>query len=119
MHSPGISRFVHLALLFTILAFAAASPAFAAELSGKVWIAGSEAVAVGAEVSVGPEKTALVDKNGHYRIKAAPSGWLVMRITTKDKQTSTPLKVKVSGITRANIELAPNPSGSGWILRRR
>ena len=97
----------------------AASPALAAEVYGKVWFAGSNAPAVEATVSVGPETTALVDKNGHYRIKEVPSGWLVMSVTTKDNKTSKPLKVKVSGLTRVNIELAPDPAGAGLILRRR
>lgn len=107
-------------LLLSALYFGLYAPAAtAAEIYGRVWIAGSKDHAVGAVVSVGSEVHATVNKKGNYRIKAANDGWLVMTIKTEDGRGSKPLKIKAEGFTRVDIELTRISSTKDWILRRR
>lgn len=109
----GHRVFVLLALLLL-----ASSPVLADEVYGRVWVA-AKGAAAGATIvfeESGVEKgRATADRDGNFRTELPTKAYVVYVIYAD--QTSTRVRIQVSGRTKANLELRPRPGG-GWLLTK-
>ena len=96
-------------LVIGLILIFSATPGFAADIDGRIWLAGSGATPISATITAsckGVSINSTVNNHGLYRISGLPLKGNCTIIVNYNKMTSIPITVYTSGIRNtANLEL--------------